>query len=376
MLTALVSGREPRGFGVQAWKKLPKAAAVNQLAGVVYGLVKPTGLAPADILAELKLHYQVGAGAVILSEQAMINATRVLSEAGLEYLPLKGAVFRHLLYDDSSLRPAVDIDILVKSKDYDEASRAMDKAGYERLLDNDNRPVSMENCYERSYLHPDIKGFGALIEIHNGFAQDDRYRPAYQQIWERALTPPEMLERICRRASTISELPFGDGARLLDPEDTLTHLFIHAAMHMFHLPLRSFVDMKLLIERWNPDWVKLTDRVGQAGVRGGAYLCLDICRKLFDTKVPDHVMMTLEPGSLRKVWLETFVSTQPVPWSADDSLPLSFFLLPVGLRFQQVLIGLPLIDNPTRAMRFAASYLALRGRDAVAAIRHKYSHLL
>jgi len=127
--------------------------------------------------------------------------------------------------------------------------------------------------------------------------------------------------------------------------------------------------MKLIIESWRPDFETLVARVEEAGVRCGACLCLEICKDVLDADIPAWVMRALEPGPLRKNWLQAFVSIEPVAWDGDDSMPLTFFRFPVNIRLQQALIGLPLIDDPARALRFAASYLALRGRDALAALR-------
>jgi len=206
-----------------------------------------------------------------------------------------------------------------------------------------------------------------LVELHQGFCQTTRYQCDYEGLWKRSLSVEAFLQRI--GISDAKHAPFGANARLMRPEDSLLHQFVHNCVHMFNVPLQSIIDAKLIIERWRPDWRQVIERAHLWRVSGGAYLTLKLARSLLAAPVPDHVLKALNPSVKRRIWFSFFVSNKPITAPNDPQGRLTFFRYTGKKRAQQAIIGLPLIDGLVPSVRFAAWYLQQRVLDHWAYLR-------
>ena len=67
-------------------------------------------------------------------ESALLHVVATLNDAGIESRVLKGSATAHLDYPDPALRTFVDLDILVRSEDIEQATRLMVERGYNRQV--------------------------------------------------------------------------------------------------------------------------------------------------------------------------------------------------------------------------------------------------
>lgn len=100
--------------------------------------------------------------------------TRALEEAGIDHIPLKGAVLR-AYYPEPWMRTSCDIDVLVRLEDLEKAAQTLvDRLGYERKAKT-SHDISM---YTRSGMH---------IELHYELMEDGLVNSAARvlvQAWE------------------------------------------------------------------------------------------------------------------------------------------------------------------------------------------------
>ena len=155
--------------------------------------------------------------AISVSE-SQAEASRVLFDeferAEIDYLPLKGVVLKNL-YPESSLRPMVDVDVLIRTEQYERIAPIMRKLGYEEVSESNH-----EYNWQKGFVH---------IELHK------RLIPSYNRDlyayfgdgWERA----QMHKSNCYA---------------LSDEDCFIYLFSHFAKHFRD----GGVGIKHLLDIW------------------------------------------------------------------------------------------------------------------------------
>ncbi|TPW13682.1 MAG: hypothetical protein FD127_1867 [Acidimicrobiaceae bacterium] len=97
---------------------------------------------------------------VLTLDRLMLSAVERLTEAGLPHRLLKGCAHAHLLYPDPSLRPYVDVDILVPSESFASAVAALETVGVTRVL------PELRADFDRRF------GKGATLRAPHGGAVD------------------------------------------------------------------------------------------------------------------------------------------------------------------------------------------------------------
>ena len=109
-------------------------------------------------------------------EYALSELDGILSRAGIDYIPLKGAVIRKL-YPESWMRTSCDIDILVKEEDALSAVAALEQSAYSRNTDT--------STYDYNLTSP----AGVHIEVHYTLSQDGAVKSAdgvLGSVWDSA----------------------------------------------------------------------------------------------------------------------------------------------------------------------------------------------
>ena len=103
-----------------------------------------------------------------------------LSAENIEFLVFKGFSYTYLLYNQSSIRPYTDIDVLIDQADYDQVRDILIKLGYEHYPSRQGQFVSFQNSFFDSNspqtvidLHWQINN---RIEFHKNFQFVDLYK--------------------------------------------------------------------------------------------------------------------------------------------------------------------------------------------------------
>ena len=217
---------------------------------------------------------------------------QVLRGRDVPVIVLKGLHLAELVYRDVSLRPMVDVDLLVPRAQRKDAIAALLALGYgfeEEKLDygyREDRSVATEAMLDGKY-HVGLvhRQLGTAVEIHWTLADPlHPYSPPIEDIWRSAV--PARL---------------GDADTLvMSPEFLLLHVCAHLAYnHVFAFSLRALCDIAE-IARAHPalDWAAVVDHGRRHGWRTGVAAALRLARDHLGAQVPADVLAALGGDAL------------------------------------------------------------------------------
>ncbi len=173
-------------------------------------------------------------------EYALRELGDILSRAGIDFIPLKGAVIREL-YPESWMRTSCDIDILVKEEDALSAVAALEQGGFVRTADT--------STYDYGLTSPT----GVHIEVHYTLSQDGAVKSA-----------DAVLSRVWDSASA------AEGHRCeMSGEMMMVYHLAHMAKHLLRggCGVRPFVDLWLMENKLSLDSVRLEDMLSLSGLK-------------------------------------------------------------------------------------------------------------
>jgi hypothetical protein len=172
-------------------------------------------------------------GQIALSLRSRAVLTEVLAIFGgrqIPCAPLKGPLLAARLYDEFTLRPTTDVDVLVAPSDLDRAIDALQSAGARPPEPASYRYHRVHHHHVNSVLR------GVLVEIH--FRASSNFG---------TIIPAEPL--LARATQAVVD---GALVPVLDPTDELVCLAVNAAAHRFRAVL--LLDLRRLCERTPVDW--------------------------------------------------------------------------------------------------------------------------
>ena len=221
----------------------------------------------------------------VMQEKALLDIDAALTGAGIDYVVIKGAANRLLLYDNPAVRACYDIDLLVRPENRVEAATALVNAGFEALPES--RAISRGLVLSRASIN---------IDLHWGLLREGRLN----------IDPTvEMLGRQ-RQVADIS---------VLSSDDTLFTLLVHPAFakHLagWDMGLHRVADLLAWIHTQEFDWSNVRAMLRENGVATAAWATLRWAQLLSGSHAPSRMqgMLTdLRPGSLRRAWLEHWLN--------------------------------------------------------------------
>jgi len=270
------------------WERLWNEAARHE----VLPLVAATLRTPRDGIAMPEgwaARVQRPLYATLLRNTALVEdldeVSSALRAAGVDSLAVKGVVLAETLYGDLALRPAADVDVLVRPADLPAARSVLLSLAFEHTTE----PLGDEwahSHHDEPYFRRTARG-GVCLELHWALWPFARFR-ADTGVWERA------------RSVEVR----GAMLRTLSREDTLLHLAIHRTRAP--LRLRSVCDVAELVRREGSelDWDVVHERAAAVGARTALYSVLSLSQRLLAAPVPPDVVARASVGPLRRRVLE------------------------------------------------------------------------
>ena len=116
-------------FDLVDWNGVIRYAISQRVVLLLYDYFKSIPSAPKAIL-NLKPLYRINAVTNIKYEQQVAFIHREFTMAGIPLIVLKGFILSAYLYDDMSLRPSVDLDLLVHKDDFNNAYQLLQERGF------------------------------------------------------------------------------------------------------------------------------------------------------------------------------------------------------------------------------------------------------
>lgn len=195
---------------------------------------------------------------------------RMLADAGVPVIPLKGIGLAESLYGDAALRACADLDILIPTKNLAEAFHLLLSSGYEPEF---TQPPLLDLVarYGRgcTMMTPQNHMCSYALELHCGL------------VWGGPLER-ELLEEIWSDAARKSF--YGVPTFALSAEWEFLYLALHASRHGGP-SLKWLIDLDRLCSRGAIDWKKVSEKAKWLGWEEAARSCLAACAALFDTPI-------------------------------------------------------------------------------------------
>jgi len=215
----------------------------------------------------------------------VIDALRVLGDAGMDALLLKGSGLALTVYGSFPERPMIDVDLLAAPGRALDTWEALRDAGWKPLhirgLDRDFRE---EHHHHMSHL-AEPSGTGVTLEVHTGlFVKAGPFLLESEDLW---------------RDAHQHEV---EGQRFFTP--STAHQIIHLSIHfawshlMDSAAWRTFRDIRMLIEAGLVNWNDVIQEAERVRATTCCYWTLRLARDVQGVDVPDWVLeSTAPPGA-------------------------------------------------------------------------------
>ncbi len=291
---------------------------------------------------------------------ALNGISRELQASGIPYAVLKGTYLYELLYRDLFPRAYGDIDLLVPADRMDEATGALQKAGY----GDDPAHASRGGGLPRWHFHVALtsrKPGGLPVELHRTLVDRvNLYRIREEELFGR------LVEFKTRQGSFT----------VLSTEDEFLYLCLHVAKHgiLNAIGLRSgyaaewfcgpaagnrllwFLDIALFLQMHKDDldWAKIADRIQRWNIVEDVLDCLRVLRLLQPESLAQHALERLgaagtEPASRTGAcsrWLRGKTGQRWTEWSMRTNPVLC--IRPI----RAILVGRSLVPSPARLLGY------------------------
>jgi hypothetical protein len=209
--------------GALHWEEVRRMALWHRVMPLLFWNLKavsPEGV-PAPLLQQLGADFQANQVRVLARARELLRLLSSLEAGGIQAIPIKGPALAEAVYGNIALRPAGDLDILVRPSEAAAAARLLRAEGYRVLVETGDAEEATEAqqaairrfCYDFNLVHAKQ---GYLVELH----------------W--SLAPPRSGFTATAEELALSARPHRMGGRqilLLKDEENLLYLCYHGGKH-------------------------------------------------------------------------------------------------------------------------------------------------
>ncbi|MGH2457301.1 MAG: nucleotidyltransferase domain-containing protein [Chloroflexota bacterium] len=311
ILAGLVSGRRsPLGIPADRWPALIELALDHGLGPMLWWVIGNSGIDPGSDPAWMPLVQSIREATIhsLLLERARRQIADVLAAAGLPVVWLKGAALAHTVYPQPTLRPMLDLDLLVPFAPRLAALARLESLGFRRwgAYSFDAAPALLHHFT----YHYSLRGGPSdrvAVELHFHLLDKIRAKPLLSPaqlrwFWTQtrpvtddrlsflALKPEAHLLYLC--AHTLLQHGEAD-LRLLRYFD-LHQLITHAGLETRLSGDRGAAPSQFVMAAASPlDWRLVVDRAVALGWADAVARALSSAVAWFDTAVPPWVLPEL-----------------------------------------------------------------------------------
>jgi hypothetical protein len=269
-----------RAAAATDWDRFLAWVRRNRIAPLVYENLRRTASpsVPEAVILELQSQTARNGRRVLMQIAEAARISRLLGDAGIRSMVIKGPTLSHLAFGDPALRESEDIDIVIDSARVREVDRMIVKAGYRRIVPNTELTPRL---YE-AYLHRRCQ-FGYYLETSN---------ISLELHWR--LTSNSLLMPLDARTSWSRCKPVriaGASFATLPDEDLFLYLCVHGSVHMW-FRLKWLADIAALLRRLGPEVIeRIAKRAGDLEVDRSFYQAVILAHRLMAVPVPPEVLM-------------------------------------------------------------------------------------
>jgi hypothetical protein len=301
------------------WPRLFERAKRYGIFPLLYAALQTLGFAgvPDPVCSEWTKIFRFNAIQNELLGRELARILRLLDDAGIPVMPLKGIALGESLYGDPALRVCADIDVLVPPRHATEAFHLVVSSGYQPEFTQPHLLHLVVRYGKHFALTRENSLRAYALELHCGLLWGGRLeRQLLEAIWSEA----------ARKSF------YGVPAFALSAEWEFLYLAVHAAQHAW-LSLTWYVDLDRICRRGAIDWKKVNERAKWLGWEAAVRSSLAACCSLFETPLDPAFAFAPPRRSLR------------VPPPSNLQVPSENLFL------------LRLLKTPARKLRYLAIHL-------------------
>ncbi len=265
------------------WDALWRQAEEHQVLPLIHRSLKTLEFqgVPGEVRARLTADFRQNAVRNMLFAAELERLLRLLGEAGIRVIPLKGVTLAESLYGDPAMRVCSDIDILVPSSDALRARSLILAAGYRSPFTDDFFARHQFHTSADCPLLAERGGLSYFVELHWTLLQhSSKDAEAMQDLWSQA-QPRDY---------------YGVQAYSLSAEWQFIFLAYHAAYHKWQI-LKWIADLNDLCASAPIDWPLVREKAARFDLEFIVGPTLAVCSRLFGTPVPaDFPALTIPAG--------------------------------------------------------------------------------
>lgn len=229
---------------------------------------------PATVMERLVQLSRQHAMRALTMQRELVLLARMLRDAGIPFVALKGAYLAFHAYPESRLRPLRDIDILVPRAQVLRAYQVMLDNGLTRHPDYPGDPAAALETFKHLPLLRSASGQVA-VELHDRLFDPNKLQQACadlartEQFWARCVDIPVA----------------GEQVRFESPTDLLLHLIVHAVYdHEFNNGPLLLSDLAFLLDSRPIDWTLFWRLAQEGGHTLGCVLALTLTERYWGEK--------------------------------------------------------------------------------------------
>ena len=231
---------------------------------------------PGSVLDQLQEEQVLNARRALSQVAEAARITRILADAGIRSIIIKGPVLSLLVFGDATLRASRDVDILVDPDQAANADRLIVQSGYRRIAPDFELSPRQHALYQRwrcqfGYY---CERLGVAQELHWRLTSNARLLPLADAFWMRR--DPVLLGR--------SEF------RTLPDEEMFLYLCVHGSMHVW-FRLKWLADVAAILRCAPRDFAEAAaKRAYSLGIARPFHQAIALAHSLLDAPVPPSVL--------------------------------------------------------------------------------------
>lgn len=258
------AGAPPEHLTGADWLEIDRMAQLHRVQPLLHHRHKNHGRIPAEILSGWRDAQRSAAFASLRIATELRATIDVLESAGTTPVALKGAWLAWHAYPSPELRPMRDIDLWLPADEVIAAYELLVAAGYRRV--GEQQLTLAQSVALDKHLPPLRSPRGVHVELHHRLWEIDGRMDHAAPVFDGA----RLRGRVVRLG----------GITYLDPQDTLTHLIIHAVYdHRLDCGPLLLSDVAFLLQHTAVDWDRFWAEAGEGGWERGAALVLALVRQ-------------------------------------------------------------------------------------------------
>jgi len=233
-------------------------------------------LIPEEIREKMKVAKQRTAMRNLKFIQVFTELAESFQEQKIEFLPVKGITYLYEIYHDPSLRPMIDIDLLIREKDIPKVKSLM--TGLEA-----QQHTGLHSEFLNGFMHhiPPFVYKHTLLEFHTRFfRKTSPYSLSPEAAWKTSVEGPLYQQQV----------------RLLYPEYHLVYITLHAYNHLLHgkFKLIWLTDVIRYTYKKDIDWKKISSLLKTDADQKAFYGMMGMAGALGQVGLPGEINKNLK----------------------------------------------------------------------------------